>query len=65
MCCAIFSGAMQNPQVEIGVDFTKTIIRNIEDPIFFENNFGEGKPFPGGPTCLFRGKEVPCSARWS
>ena len=63
MRCAIFSGVMQNPQAETGVDFTKTIIGDIEDPMFFKNNFGEGKPFPGEPTCLFRGKEVPCFAR--
>ena len=65
MCCVIFSGVMQNPQVETGADFTKSIIGDVEDPMFFENNFGEGKPFPGGPTCVFRGKKVPCFVRWS
>ena len=28
-------------------------------------NFGEGKVFPGGLTCLFNGKSVPCFVRWS
>ena len=30
----------------------------------FKNNFGEGKLFPGGPKCVFKGKEVPCFVRF-
>ena len=26
---------------------------------------GEGKLFPGGPTCTYQGKQVPCFVRWS
>jgi hypothetical protein len=26
-----------------------------------EFNFGEGKYFPGGPTCTYRGKTIPCA----
>ena len=26
---------------------------------------GKGKIFPGGTTCNFRGKEVPCVVLWS
>ena len=36
-----------------------------ENEMFFETNFGPGKVFPGGLSCEFRGKEVPCFARWS
>ena len=25
---------------------------------FFLNNFGEGKLFPGGPKCVFKGKDL-------
>ena len=31
----------------------------------FLNNCGEGKLYPGGPTCDFRGKKVPCFIRWN
>ena len=63
MCCVIFSGLNQNPHVESGADFTKPFIGDAADPRFFEMNFGEGKVFPGGPTCLFNGKSVPCFVR--
>ena len=33
--------------------------------IFSKKNSGVGKQFPGGPTCRFRGKDVPCFCRWS
>ena len=26
---------------------------------------GPGKLYPGGPTCIFKGKEVPCLCRWT
>lgn len=26
---------------------------------------GANKQFPGGPSCIFQGKEVPCLKRWS
>ena len=29
----------------------------------FEPLTGEGKSFPGGPTCMFKGKVVPCFNR--
>ncbi len=32
---------------------------------FFDKNFGPGKLDSGGPTCVFKGKEVPCMVRWS
>jgi hypothetical protein len=30
------------------------------DNSFFESNISPGGLFPGGPTCTFRGKQVPC-----
>ena len=65
MCCVVFSGKNQNPYVEAGCDFTKEFIGDFSDPSFFENNFGEGRAFPGGPSCMFKGKKVPCFVRWS
>ena len=32
---------------------------------FVQENSGPGKMFPGGPTCVFNGKEVPCMVRYS
>ena len=40
MCCIIFAGSNQNPQVESGVDFTKPCAGDASDPLFFEMNFG-------------------------
>ena len=31
----------------------------------FQKKNGKGKIFPGGTTCNFRGKEVPCVVLWS
>ena len=30
------------------------------DDIFSEDNYGPGKYFPCGPTCDFRGHQIPC-----
>ena len=38
---------------------------NVEDQDFITKNSGPGKLFPGGPTCHFNGKTVPCFVRWS
>ena len=57
------SGVNQNQCVEVGVDFTKEHIGDADYPCFFENNFGEDKVFPGGLTCAFKGKIVPCFVR--
>ena len=38
---------------------------DVSDTYFFKNNSGAGKQFPGGPTCVFQGNEVPCLTRWS
>ena len=32
---------------------------------YFEPLTGEGKFFPGDPTCMFKGKVVPSFTRWS
>ena len=56
----VFSIVAQNPQVETRVSFTKSIEGDIEDPMLFDNNFDEGKSFPGELICKSRGKYVPC-----
>ena len=59
MCCVIFSKVNQNPHIEIGINFAKEFIDDIENLKFFENNFNKGKVFINGPLCNFRGKHVP------
>ena len=51
--------------IETGIYSSKAVTGDIKDHDFIENNFGAGKLFPGGPTCHFRGKDIPCMVRWS
>ena len=43
----MISRAVKSVKIETSVDVTKDAIGNVDDPKFFENNFGEGKAFPG------------------
>ena len=65
MSCVMIAVVVQSAQIETGIDVTKQIVGDVDDPKFFENNFGEGKSFPGGPIYTFRGKKVPFFVRWS
>ena len=56
MCVSMFSGVGQNLHAEPGVNFTKVLEGDVENPYFFENNFDEGKPLPSGPACSFKYK---------
>jgi len=64
MCCIIFSGITENPLRELGLDLTADVIGDHTDDDFFHKKSGEGKAFPEGPSCNFRGKIVPCFCRW-
>ena len=65
MCVVIMEGKERNPFFESGVDpfhpLYSSYDRNNSNSNFkfFEDNFGPGKLFPGGPVCNFEGKEVP------
>ena len=69
MCVILLTGKRPNLMVETGID-TDTdmlIVGDIEEDgqyEFFKNNFGEGKLFPGGPKCIYKGKDVPCFVRF-
>ena len=72
MCVVIFAGVERNVLMETGVDTSKfgdgsnlDLDKIQEDLDFFRDNFGDGKLFPGGPTCKYNGKEVPCMIRYS
>ena len=65
LCLIIISGVREHLNLETGIDVTKPIEGDITDKDFIDANFGKGKLFPGGPTCHFQGKEIPCMVRWS
>ena len=66
MCVVIFSGEKAIANVESGIDiFCKNVIPDESAADFFMKNSGKGKMFPGGPSCTFKGKHVPCFVRWS
>jgi hypothetical protein len=60
MCAIIASGKTMKPEVVTGLDLFATKIGHETDDDFILNNTGPGKLYPNGPTCQFKGKEVPC-----
>ena len=60
MCAVIVEGKTMRPEVVTGLDLFATKEGNEEDPDFLEKNTGPGKIYPYGPSCWFKGKEVPC-----
>ena len=65
MCICIFSGLNKLPLVEMGMDIFAETVGDVLKPVFFSKNMGPGKLYPGGSTCIFKGKEVPCLCRWT
>ena len=77
ICCVIFKGVKCCVDMKTGINFTVKVNSisdtqqdlfkaNFEDEIAsFESLTGKGKLFPGGPSCVFKGKVVPCFTRWS
>ena len=65
MCIVIFAGEKPTTLLETGMDIFAEINGAENDVDFFEKNSGPGKLYPGGPTCKFKGKEVPCLVRWT
>ena len=65
MCCIIFTGVKPVALCKTGLDLAAETIGHNSDDDFFEKNSGKGKRFPGGSTCNFRGKEIPCFCAWS
>ena len=65
MCLVIIAGVQEKWEVETGIDIDADQVGDCIDPDFFINNRGEGKMFPLGPDCTFKGKKVPTMVRWS
>ena len=60
MCAVIISGKTIHPEAITGLDLFATQIDDESDPDYITNNTGPGKIYPNGPTCVYKGKEVPC-----
>ena len=68
LCVIIVSGTKPDPLVQLGIDIDvlrtmgysdedgDSMIKNIA---FVEQHCGEGKIFPGPPTCYYKGKCIP------
>lgn len=60
MCVVIIEGVQRQVEIELGLDLEADCdIGSYDDVDFVKNNTGPGKRFPGGPTCHFRGQEIP------
>ena len=65
MCIVIIQGMRENRLNMTGMDLFADVIGDVQDANFFENNSGPGKLYPGGPTCKYKGKDVPCMCRFT
>jgi len=65
MCAIIMEGKSINSDVVTGIDVFALKVGNETDPDFIQNNTGPGKLYPMGPTCEFKGKQVPCAVAHS
>ena len=51
--------------IETGMEMFVLVIGEAGDKDFFDNNSGKGKLYHGWPTCVFKGKTIPCLIRWT
>ena len=71
MCVVIFEGKERNVFVESGIDPFHPLYDSFEGDVAssnfgtFEDNYGPGKLFPGGPVCTFEGTSIPTMVRYS
>ena len=64
MCVIIIEGKNPNPTIEAGMDIRVSPIGNSHEKDYMQKNRGQGKFFPGGPTCKFKNKDVPAFICW-
>mmetsp|Transcript_13738 Transcript_13738/g.25865 ORF Transcript_13738/g.25865 Transcript_13738/m.25865 type:complete len:93 (-) Transcript_13738:1139-1417(-) len=60
MCIIIIQGKERKVEIELGVDYSAHWEGSPDDIDFIAKNIGPGRRFPGGPTCRFCGKDIPC-----
>ena len=58
MCAIIFASQSLTVEERLGIDIFAPM--PTESSTSMVGNYGEGKWFPGGPTCNFRGHRIPC-----
>jgi len=58
MCAVIFASQTLTVEERLGIDIFARAPTKAGTALF--GNYGEGKYFPGGPTCTFRGCKIPC-----
>ena len=74
MCVVIIDAKNRDIFTELGID-PEAPINEHADTINLSdeeagldlliNNIGKGKRFPGGPTCVYKGKEIECMVRFN
>jgi hypothetical protein len=57
MCTIIFAAKSMHDDWRTGFD---PLVEWVGEPDNLEANIGVGKQYPMGPTCLFKGKKIPC-----
>ena len=65
MCVIILARKGGEPLYQTDLDLSAEFIGDLDDSDFFEQNSGKGKAFTGGPSCHFRGKDIPYLCRWT
>ena len=58
MCAIIFASQTLTVEERLCIDFFAPMPNELSTSMV--GNYGEGKWFPGGPTCTFRGHQIPC-----
>ena len=71
MCVTIIAGKKRDVAIETGIEwdmldeFDDYYIEDEDDYVFLKNNFGENGLLPGGPSCFYKGIEVPAFTTFS
>ena len=65
MCVLILAGIRKVPIYKCVMDVFAEQVGEVTDEHYFKQNCGKSKKYPGGPTCVFQGVEVPCLVQWS
>jgi hypothetical protein len=64
MCAVILKSKKDIKDIPItwrmGIDIRKDLVQNENKIEFMKQNVGPNSSMPGGPTCTYLGKEVPC-----
>ena len=65
MCVIMIKGTDMNNYDFSRIDLLAETMGKTDETDFVKNNTGKGKIYPGGPTCTYKNKSVPCLVRYS